>query len=214
MSKLDDVREAAQIYLIADVSANLGERLAAALDAVPVATVLLAPAAGARLEAASIKPHVEAIQARGIAALVAGDATLARTVRADGVHLSAGPDLAARYAEAREILGTRYIIGAEGGISRHEAMELGEAGVDYIAFGRPDPGPIDDATLDLVDWWSEIFEVPCVGFAATTPDDARALAEAGAEFVAVHLPRATAPAEIRDVMMDLDAALALPEPAA
>lgn len=218
MTKLGDEPDAAQIYLIAEHGPSLAARLTAALDAAPVASVLLVPQSGQRLDAPSLKPVVEAIQARGVAALVADDAGLARTLRADGVHLSAGPDIAARYAEAREVLGTRYIVGVEAGASRHEAMELGEAGVDYVAFGSRAPGgasaapsqpAADETTFDLVDWWSEIFEVPCVAFAATSPEAARALADAGAEFVACELPRAAAPADIAAAMTAIDAALAV-----
>lgn len=209
---VDDGHQSAQIYLIADAGPNLAERLTAALDAVPVATVLLEPAPGQAFDAPSLKPHVEAIQARGIAALVAGDAGLARTLRADGVHLAAGADIAARLAEARDVLGTRYIVGVGAGPSRHDAMELGEAGVDYVAFGSGNTA--DDATLDMLDWWSEIFEVPCVGFAAGSPDEARALAEAGADFIACRLPRATTAAEVRDAMTAIDAALDLSASAA
>ena len=210
-TNLADARDAAQIYLITDAGPSLAERLAAALDAAPIASVLLRP--GQTPDAAGLKAHVEAIQARGIAALVADDPALARTLRADGVHLSAGSDIAARYGEAREVLGTRYIVGAEAGASRHDAMELGEAGADYVAFGSA-AGAVTDDAKDLVDWWSEIFEVPCVGLAATSGADARALAEAGADFIAVTLPAGVTPADIRDLLRAIDAALALPASAA
>ncbi len=206
--------EAAQIYLIADVGPTTAERLAAACDGAAVATVLLVAPEGGSFAAAEVKTLVEAVQARGIAVLIADDAALARTVRADGVHLSAGIDGVARYGEARDILGTRYIVGVEasgnGGDVRHEAMSLGEAGADYVAFGGAGAGSLaGEDLLDGIDWWSEIFEVPCVGFAAATPEEARALAEAGAEFVAVRLPRGAAAADVKAAMQAFDAALAL-----
>lgn len=226
---MDGQHEAPQIYLVAEVGPTLAERLTAALEAVPLATVLLLPPAGATLAAAEVKPLVEAIQAKGVAALLADDAALARTVRADGVHLSAGLDVQARFEEAREILGTRYIVGVEVAAPtvadgeadvRHQAMTLGEAGAEYVAFseaaslapgengtgGQSEAQP-GDALLDLIDWWSEIFEVPCVGFVASTPAEAVHLAEAGAEFVAVRLPRAASPADVRDHVRAVAAAL-------
>ncbi len=89
------------------------------------------------------------------------------------------------------MLGTRYIVGVDVGRSRHDAMTLAEAGADYIAFGIP-PHVEDRAAsaarrLELVAWWSEIFEIPCVAFDVDTADDATALAGAGADFVAMRL---------------------------
>ena len=107
-------------------------------------------------------------RAKDIAALIEGDAQLARTLRADGVHLPWSKDTAARYGEAREMLGTRYIVGIDVGRSRHDAMTLAEEGADYIGFGIPphveDRSAAAARRLELVSWWSEIFEVPCVAF--------------------------------------------------
>ena len=235
MPSVSGEHEAAQIYLIADVGPTTADRLMAALDAASVATVLLVAGPGERLAAPQVKPLVEAIQDRGIAALIADDAALARTVRADGVHLSGGADVAARYGEARDILGTRYIVGSEVGTAgadiRHDAMSLGETGADYVGFGALSGGApgagggaggasavaaaaavgtaSHEGLLDHLDWWSEIFEVPCVAFVAATPGEARSLAEAGADFIAVRLPRAAAAADIKAAMTAFGAALAL-----
>ena len=135
---------------------------------------------------------VAAIQKRGIATLVAGDAALARVVRADGVHLPPSKTLAAAFTEARETLGARFIVGVDAGRSRHDAMALGEAGADYIGFGIP--AHVEDRETargrrhDLVAWWAEIFEIPCVAFDVETPDEAEDLARAGADFIAVRIP--------------------------
>ena len=91
--------------------------------------------------------------------------------------------------EARSILGPSVQIGVTCHDSRHLAMEAGEAGADYVAFGsfyptttkevrhHPDPA--------ILSWWSTMFELPCVAIGGITPDNARPLIEAGADFLAV-----------------------------
>lgn len=170
-------------------SGQIIARAAAEFDG--IASVVFDAGASGGLDARVLKPLVEVAQKAGAAALIAGDAQLARTLRADGVHLPWSSDLAARYAEAREILGARASIGVHGGKSRHDAMTLAEAGADYIAFGVPD-GVRDvqgahDRRLDLISWWASIFEVPCVALDVETPDEAGSLLEAGADFIAMRL---------------------------
>lgn len=183
------------LYLVVPVSAedaaHLPACLTAVLSTVPAASVLLTPKAGERLEARLIKPAVEAIQAAGAAALLADDAELVRIVRADGLHLTWAKEQPGRYALAREDLGARYSIGADAGRSRHDAMTLCEAGADYVAFGIP-PHVEDRETafsrqLDLISWWAEIFQPPCVALDVAGAGSARALAGAGADFVALTL---------------------------
>src|SRR5262245_26838886 len=113
------------------------QQVATLLEAADAATLLIAAGDGEVLTAAAARPLVELAQKKDIAALIEGDAQLARTLRADGVHLPWSKDIAARYAEAREILGTRYIVGVDVGRSRHDAMTIAEDGVDYIGFGIP-----------------------------------------------------------------------------
>jgi thiamine-phosphate pyrophosphorylase len=165
------------------------QQVAARLDAASAATLLIAPREGEALTAAEALPLVELAQKKDIAALIEGDAQLARTLRADGVHLPWSKDIAARYAEAREILGTRYIVGVDVGRSRHDAMSLAEDGADYVGFGIPahveDRLTAVERRLELIFWWSEIFEVPCVAFDVDNADDAAALAAAGADFIAM-----------------------------
>ena len=179
---------AARLYLVVEAGAD-PRALAPLLGAADAAAVLIAAPEGGRLEVAGARPLVEMAQAKGVAALIEGDAQLARTLRADGVHLPWSKDVVARFGEAREILGGRYIVGADAGRSRHDAMTLGEAGADYVGFGIPahveDRDTARERRLDLVAWWSEIFELPGVAFDVETADDAAALARAGADFVAV-----------------------------
>ena len=158
-----------------------------------IASVVFEPDAS-RLDASVLKPLVEAAQKVGAAALIAGDVQLARTLRADGVHLAWSNDLAARFTEAREILGARASIGVHGGKSRHDAMTLAEAGADYIAFGVPE-GVQDlegarDRRFELISWWASIFEVPCIALNTKTAEDAEELIAAGADFLALHFEAA------------------------
>lgn len=188
----------AKLYIV--VAASIDPR---ALDALvaggEVAAVLIAPGTDTPLEPARVKPLIERIQAHGVAALVAGDAKLARTLRADGVHLPWSKDIVAQYRDAREVLGGRFIVGADAGRLRDDAMMLGEEGADYIGFGIP-PHVEDRATArerrsELVAWWSEIFEVPCVAFDVEDAETAAALVADGADFVALALPDDTDPAQ-------------------
>lgn len=196
-----------ELYLIVgDVTPATADVLAAALDAAPAATVLLPAAA-----ASALKPLVEFVQLRGAATLIADDARLARTVAADGVHLSWSPDLAERYAQARSSLGPDAIVGIEAGGSRHDAMVLGEAGADYIAFAAPpeahDDGGQAGLQADLIAWWSELFEVPCVAFGVAAPADAAALAADGADFIGVTLPAAADPGTAAALVAAIAAAM-------
>ncbi len=191
-----------QLYIVVTVPADpgrqaaLGSALPHVLDVRPglVSAVLLEPEPGAVLDARAAS-LVELIQKRSAAAILSNDAQLARTLRADGVHLSAAAGTMAAYEEARDILGTRFIVGADSTHSRHDAMSLGEGGAEYVAFGLGSHST--DAArvqrLELVAWWSEIFEVPCVALDIDTPQDADELAAAGADFLAVRMPTGLAP---------------------
>ncbi len=183
------------------------------LASAPVAAVLIAPS-GAPLAASSTKPLVDLVQARGVAVLIEDDAGLARTLRADGVHLPWSKDVVSRYGAAREILGGRFIVGADAGRSRDDAMMLGEAGADYVGFGIP--GHVEDREtarerqLELVAWWGEIFEPPCVAFDVETVEGAAHLVMAGADFVALR-PPSGATAELARWAKDAASALASEE---
>jgi thiamine-phosphate pyrophosphorylase len=115
----------------------------AACDAGDVASILLPPNQPAAL--------VQPLQRLNLAVLFAGDAQAALTVRADGIEIADIDD----YREARRLLGPDRIVGAFVGASRHLAMEMAEAGADYIAFAQ-------GGREDLISWWAEIFEIPCI----------------------------------------------------
>lgn len=209
-----------QLYLVLEVQEATREHLAAILARLPVASVVFKPARGGGLAAATVKPLVDLAQGEHVAALLLDDVALARTLRADGVHLSAGDDVVQRAQDAREVLGGRAIVGADAGGSRHSAMELGEAGADYVAFGSAKleapptendqagadvAGPFD--RLGLVEWWSAVFEVPCVAFDVEDAGAASDLAYAGADFVAVAAPTGQPAAAVIDWLADISRVL-------
>jgi len=212
-----DAATVSQLYAVVEAGEAAPERLSAALDAAPIASVLIAPATGAALEAGSAQPLVEIAQRANAAALLAGDAELARTLRADGVHLNVGKDLVLAYDGARAILGNRGIVGIDAGISRHDAMTLAEAGADYIAFGAPphlkDRDKARTRRYELIAWWGEIFEMPCVAFDVETREEAEALSRAGADFIAIRLTADATPAAIREFVAGIAAALSVSETA-
>lgn len=183
----------------AESGADWRARVGAALEATQALTLILtAPEDGAAIDPAVARPLVEMAQAKRIAALVADDTATARAVGADGVHLSWRPEIEDAYAAARAALGPEAIVGADAGTSRHDAMTLGEAGADYVAFGRTSdphgPDAARDLQRELLAWWSEIFVVPVVAFDAETAADVGECVRQGADFIAVRLPHA-APAE-------------------
>jgi thiamine-phosphate pyrophosphorylase len=184
------------------------EQLAVAFEAADIASVIIEADT-----AEAAKPLIAAAQKAGAAALLVGNAQLARALKADGVHLPAG-STEADYEEARNILGQRFIVGADAGRSRDAAMRFGEAGVEYVGFGIPEfVGDTDSARarqLDLVEWWAEIFEVPCVAFDIAAASDAAALASAGADFVAVRLASEMTSESVRTALRDYAAALSVP----
>jgi thiamine-phosphate pyrophosphorylase len=201
------------LYLVMEATAaSADDTLRAALGTADVVAVLLAAGPGRELEGWSVAPLVATAQAHGAAALVEGDARLARTVKADGVHVPWSKTPLAAYTEAREIVGARAMIGGDAGRSRHDAMQLGEAGADYIGFGIPahveDRAAAAARRLELVAWWSEIFEIPVVAFDVATTAEASALAAAGADFVAARVPSGRTATEVQSWVREMAAALA------
>ncbi|MDE1937420.1 MAG: thiamine phosphate synthase [Alphaproteobacteria bacterium] len=111
---------------------------------------------------------------------------LAKRLGCDGVHVGQED---ASYAEARAVLGPDRIVGVTCHDSRHLAIEAGEAGADYVAFGAFFPTQTKaaktQAGLDLLTWWSDLMVVPCVAIGGIRIDNAKPLVEAGADFLAV-----------------------------
>lgn len=181
--------EPCKLYLISpqEVGGDFPERLRAAAGFGSVAAFQLRVKGVGEHELARLAEPLQRICAEaGVAFIVNDSAALARRLDADGVHLGQ-QDGSVR--EARALLGPTKQIGVTCHDSRHLAMEAGEAGADYVAFGaffptttkpsayRPDPS--------ILSWWAALFEIPCVAIGGITPANARPLVEAGADFLAV-----------------------------
>ncbi|MGB1550091.1 MAG: thiamine phosphate synthase [Parvibaculales bacterium] len=110
---------------------------------------------------------------------------LAAKYDCDGVHIGQN-DMA--YAAARAIMGDDKIIGVTCHDSKHLAMEAGEAGADYVAFGAfydtQTKQAKSNADADILSFWQEFVELPCVAIGGITPDNAAPLVAAGADFIA------------------------------
>lgn len=188
---MDGQEGGSELFLVVEAGASALDRLTTALAAAPVASVLVVPATGQALNASQAKPLIEHAQARGAAALLLDEPDLARQLGADGVHLTHGRDIEPRYQAARQAVGRDAIVGIHAGGSRHDAMTLAEAGADYMAFGIPAGAQEIEAArqrrLDLISWWAEIFEMPCVALDVETSEEAAELAQAGADFVGVKI---------------------------
>lgn len=132
---------------------------------------------------------VDTAQEKDAAVLIEEDLEKAAILGADGVHISGpGEQMHDRFKVARTALGKNAIIGSLcNGLNRHDAMMLAEAGADYVAFGAAaSPGTPDTDSLEqMIAWWAELFEVPCVAWNVEGFDQAQCLAELGADFVAL-----------------------------
>ena len=181
--------ELASLYLISpqDVGGAFPDRLKAALEGGPVAAFQMRVKDKSEHELARLAEPLQRICADADVAFIVNDSvSLTKRLDADGVHLGQS-DGDAR--EARAILGPSKQIGVTCHASRHLAMDAGEAGADYVAFGafydtmtkpsehRPDPA--------ILSWWASLFEIPCVAIGGITPDNAAPLVTAGADFIAV-----------------------------
>ncbi len=140
-------------------------------------------------EAAALAEPLQAIcAAHGVAFIVNDSVPLAKRLSADGVHLGQ-KDGDPR--EAREALGREAQIGVTCHASRHLAMEAGEAGADYVAFGAffdsttKDKGDAERPEAEILEWWSTVFEIPCVAIGGIAPANCGPLVKAGADFLAV-----------------------------
>lgn len=133
-----------------------------------------------------IPPLVKAARRHGVTVLMNDRPDLAVHYAMDGVHVGQED---APYAQARAAVGKTGIVGVTCHDSRHLAMTAAEKGADYVAFGAMYPTatktPKASASVDIIEWWSELFEVPCVAIGGITPDNASPVIAAGADFIAV-----------------------------
>lgn len=180
-----------QLYLISplDVSGDFPQRLERALEAGKgVVTAFQFRVKGVDShEAAALAEPLQAICAAHDVAFIVNDSiALAKRLGADGVHLGQKDG---DVREARDELGKDAQIGVTCHASRHLALEAGEAGADYVAFGAFFPSETKEtehrAETELLEWWHEMVEIPSVAIGGITPDNCRPLVEAGADFLAV-----------------------------
>jgi thiamine-phosphate pyrophosphorylase len=191
----------------AAIAGGLGE----ALGAGDVAAVLV------RLVDADERTLIEQVQAfaapvqnAGAALLIAGHPDIVVRSGADGAHVS-GTEIKA----ALDLLKPDHVVGAGALPSRHDAMSAGEAGADYVMFGEPDAHghrPSFAAIVERVQWWAELFVVPCVAY-ATSFEEVEALCAAGADFIAAESLVFADPRGARAAVSDLMARLHVVETA-
>lgn len=158
------------------------DAFAAALAGGDVACAVLRAGADDTVDRALAAALMTPAHERDVALVLESDIAAAADLGADGVQIGTEE---ADYAVARDALGKDAIVGAACGYSRHDAMVLGELGADYVAFGGGARDPSDWPLTGLAAWWAELIEVPCMAWNPADMDEARALARAGADFLAV-----------------------------
>lgn len=170
-----------RLYLIAEPTSLHAGLLAVALSGGDVACLLLS---ATDIDGESTAQMCQDAQSHSVAVVIDRDIDLAAGIGADGVHIDADHDA---YERARAVLGNDAIIGIDCGTSRHDAMTFAELGASYVAFAS------GDDQVQLVTWWAELFEVPCVAW--DVPDQAAAteLAGLGCDFVSLTPERWSGP---------------------
>jgi thiamine-phosphate pyrophosphorylase len=180
-------RPVPRLYLatpVVDDPALLMANLPGLLAAADVAAVLLRlKPTDQRTMISRVKTLAPVIQDGGAALLLDGHVELVARAGADGAHLTGIEAM----EDAMPTLKPDRIAGVGGLATRHDSMAAGEAGADYVLFGEPDAKgqrPSVEAIAERLQWWAELFEPPCVGFAASR-EEAHEFAAAGADFVLV-----------------------------
>ncbi len=182
--------EGCRLYLITPPALEpraFADTLARALDAGDVAALQLRLKA---VEEDALRRTIDLLlpvaQSRGVAFLLNDRADLAVRHGCDGAHLGQEDG---DHAAARKLLGPDRTLGITCHGSRHLAMEAGEAGADYVAFGAFFPTTTKQAehsaTPDVLEWWTEMFELPAVAIGGINAENCAPLVRAGADFLAV-----------------------------
>jgi len=181
--------EPAKLYLISpqEVGGAFPDRLKAALDPGVAAAFQLRVKDVDEHQLARLAEPLQRICADANVAFIVNDSmALAKRLGADGVHLGQSDG---DIREARALLGPSAQIGRTCHDSRHLAMEAGEAGADYVAFGAFYPTTTKPSNYRpapaILSWWASVFEIPCVAIGGITPANAKPLVDAGADFIAV-----------------------------
>jgi thiamine-phosphate pyrophosphorylase len=183
----DQKRPAPRLYLVTPVIedvASISGKLRDAIEAADVAAVLLRlKDAGERDLINRVKLLAPIVQGKEVALVLDGHPDIAAKASADGAHLTGVEAFRAAVANLKPA----RIAGCGGLSSRDDAMLAGEAGADYVLFGEVVAGqrrPSFEAIIERVEWWADLFQIPCVAFAGN-PVEVEALSKAGADFVAV-----------------------------
>ena len=162
-----------RLFLVAPISGNidlLADCIAAANAAGDIASLLITDS--------EVAGHLLPVAQSGdVAVLIENNSELALKLGADGIEV--GADVRG-YKDCRSLVGTGMAIGANCGADRHAAMEMAEAGADYVRISSFEPGPGDE---QLIAWWSQLFEIPCVTAEALTSEQIADAARMGADFV-------------------------------
>ena len=190
MTGMGDGKEGCRIYLITPPKLDPGQfadALASTLDAGDVAAVQL------RLKDVDDDTWRRAIdalrpvtQSRGVAFLLNDRADLVRATGSDGAHVGQ-EDMPAPQARAQ--MGPQATLGVTCKGSRDLAMQAGEDGADYVAFGAFFPSGTKEVTRfvdpEILQWWSELMELPCCAIGGITAENCAPLVQSGADFLAV-----------------------------
>ena len=179
----------ADLYLLTPpkIEADFAATLDATLKAGSVSALQLRLKEHSVSEIETLAPELIAVaHAHGVSVIMNDDPELAARLGCDGVHV--GQDDAS-LKDARAIVGPKAIVGVTCHDSRHLAMTAGERGADYVAFGAffetATKSPKARADLDILSWWTELFELPCVAIGGITIDNAPSVIDAGADYIAV-----------------------------
>ncbi len=123
---------------------------------------------------------------RDVAFILNDRPDLAAELDTDGVHIGQQDSA---YKTARGQVGEDRIVGVTCHDSRHLAINAAEAGADYVAFGAFYPSttknPATYSEIEIIEWWSQLFEIPCVAIGGITLDNCLPLINAGTDFLAV-----------------------------
>ncbi len=178
------------LVLDGDIVSTLGDNalpcLSAAISGGDVASLILAP--GTLDEdpfETAIRPLVSPAQEQGIAVMIAGYSRVAGRLQADGLQLGQNPEA---IAEAVEKFAPKIMVGAANVKTRHTALVIGEAGADYLMFGKPGGDTHAEAnpkSLALGEWWASMVEIPGIVMGGSDVDSVIAVAKTGCDFVAL-----------------------------
>jgi thiamine-phosphate pyrophosphorylase len=209
-------RQPPRLYLVTPVIEDAAAFIGVLRDAIggtDVAAVLLRlKPAGERDLINRIKILASIVQQKDAALLLDSQAEIAARAGADGAHLTG----IEAFLAAVESLKPARIAGCGGMSSRDDAMLAGERGADYVMFGEPKPDgyrPSFETIIERIEWWAELFTVPCVGFAARS-HEIGPLVAAGADFIAVGDGIWSDPRGAAAALAEASRQLAAPEPAA